>query len=182
MSYDPMQQSNNEGNDASWQPPVTSSSGESAVPPNPIEPRYESDYYSGGQYPPPAQPGAVVTHQQQPYDYGPQPGNYPSGTPGTPSYAPQVAPVPYGQYPPYYPFPQKSRAVVAVLAFFFGVFGIHNFYVGRSGIGIAQLLITLLSLFLLSWVSGIWAFVEMILYLVSTNPRWSTDGRGIPLS
>ncbi|MCQ2149839.1 MAG: NINE protein [Bacteroidales bacterium] len=52
---------------------------------------------------------------------------------------------------------RKSRLVAAILCWFFGCFGVHKFYVGRVGAGIAMLL-TLGGL-------GIWAFVDFIIIL-----------------
>ena len=52
-----------------------------------------------------------------------------------------------------------------ILGIFLGCFGVHNFYLGYNGKAIAQLLITLLSIFLLSWVSAIWGLIEGILIL-----------------
>ena len=40
----------------------------------------------------------------------------------------------------------KSQLCYVLLAFFFGVLGVHNFYAGRWKRGLAQLLITLLTL------------------------------------
>jgi TM2 domain-containing membrane protein YozV len=45
-----------------------------------------------------------------------------------------------------------------LLCFFFGVFGVHRFYVGKVGTGILQL-VTLGGL-------GIWAFIDFILIIV----------------
>ena len=59
----------------------------------------------------------------------------------------------------------KSKAVAALLAFFLGTFGIHNFYLGYTGRGLAQLLITVLTLGSGIIVTGIWAFIEFILIL-----------------
>lgn len=67
---------------------------------------------------------------------------------------------------------QKSRAVYVIIGFLFGEFGIHDFYAGYNGRGIAQLLITILSFGLLFWVSWIWAAVEML-----TVER---DAKGVP--
>ena len=39
----------------------------------------------------------------------------------------------------------KSRGVYIILGLFFGCLGIHNFYAGRNGVGVAQLLITIFS-------------------------------------
>lgn len=81
------------------------------------------------------------------------------------------------------PVSQKSRVAAGVLAILLGSLGIHNFYLGFIGKGVAQLLITLLSFGILSWVSWIWALVEGICYLTGRdNPKWSFDARGIPLA
>ncbi len=54
----------------------------------------------------------------------------------------------------------KSRLAYILLAVFLGSLGIHNFYAGYTGRGIAQLLISLLSFSLLSLFVWIWALVE----------------------
>lgn len=59
----------------------------------------------------------------------------------------------------------KSKITAGILGIFLGCYGVHNFYLGYNGKAIAQLLITLLSLFLLSWVSAIWGLIEGILIL-----------------
>lgn len=59
----------------------------------------------------------------------------------------------------------KSKITAGILGIFLGCFGVHNFYLGYNGKAIAQLLITLLSLFLLSWISAIWGLIEGILIL-----------------
>ena len=59
----------------------------------------------------------------------------------------------------------KSKMTAGILGIFLGCFGVHNFYLGYNGKAIAQLLITLLSIFLLSWVSAIWGLIEGILIL-----------------
>ena len=73
---------------------------------------------------------------------------------------------------PYLYVAKKSRVAYIVLAIFLGELGIHNFYAGYAGRGVAQLLITILSFGLLFWISWIWALVELC---VMTN-----DGRGVP--
>lgn len=67
---------------------------------------------------------------------------------------------------------QKSRAAYVIIGFLLGEFGIHNFYAGYTGRGIAQLLITILSFGLLFWVSWIWAVVEMLTV--------EKDAKGVP--
>jgi TM2 domain-containing membrane protein YozV len=50
---------------------------------------------------------------------------------------------------------RKSAVVAYILWFFLGMFGAHNFYLGRKGVGIAQLLLTISligSLITLVWV------------------------------
>ena len=57
----------------------------------------------------------------------------------------------------------KSRTATFLLAFFLGTFGIHRFYVGKTGSGIAMLLLTISLIGLL--VSAIWALVDWIMIL-----------------
>lgn len=57
-------------------------------------------------------------------------------------------------------FSSKSRLVSALLCFFFGVFGIHRFYVGKIGTGILYLL-TL-------GFGGFGVFIDLILILVGS--------------
>jgi len=73
---------------------------------------------------------------------------------------------------PYLYVSKKSRVAYIVLAVFLGELGVHNFYAGYVGRGVAQLLITILSFGLLFWISWIWAFIELC---VMTH-----DGRGVP--
>ena len=73
---------------------------------------------------------------------------------------------------------QKSKIAAGLLGIFLGAFGVHNFYLGKTGKALAQLLITLLSCGALSFVSGTWGLIEGILVLTGSI---NTDGRGIPL-
>ena len=75
---------------------------------------------------------------------------------------------------------QKSRVAAGLLAIFLGSLGIHNFYLGRTGVAVAQLLITVLTLGLGAAVVSVWALVEGILIL-TRSPSFLTDARGIPL-
>lgn len=101
--------------------------------------------------------------------------------PGAQGAQPQYAQQAYGQ-PQYQAMPQqKSMIAAALLAFFLGCFGAHNFYLGYTGRGIAQLLLTLLSLFLLAWVTAIWAFVEFIMILMRSG-SYGHDANGVPLA
>lgn len=59
----------------------------------------------------------------------------------------------------------KSKVAAGLFGIFLGMFGVHNFYLGYTGKAVAQLLITLLSCFILSFVSAIWGLIEGILIL-----------------
>ena len=72
----------------------------------------------------------------------------------------------------------KSRVAAGVLALIFGSLGIHNFYLGYTGKGVAQLLITLISFGTLSFISTVWGFVDGIKLLCGKINR---DAKGNPL-
>lgn len=55
---------------------------------------------------------------------------------------------------------EKKILPAFLLCFFFGVLGIHRFYVGKVGTGIAQIF-TLGGL-------GIWALIDMIMIIVGS--------------
>lgn len=82
----------------------------------------------------------------------------------------QTPPIPQGQ--------QKSKIAAGLLGLLLGAFGVHNFYLGYIGKGVAQLLITLLSCFILTGVSEIWGIIEGIMILTGSI---ATDGKGVPL-
>ncbi|OJU14447.1 MAG: hypothetical protein BGN88_14245 [Clostridiales bacterium 43-6] len=65
-----------------------------------------------------------------------------------------------------------------LLAIFLGFLGVHNFYLGYFGKGLAQILITVFSLGFAAWISWIWAVVEGVLLL---SGRKKTDSNGFPL-
>lgn len=74
--------------------------------------------------------------------------------------------------------PGKSKIAAGIFAIFFGSFGVHNFYLGYNGKAIAQLLITILSFGVFSFVSAIWSFIEGILILTGEINK---DANGNPL-
>ena len=67
------------------------------------------------------------------------------------------------------PVSDKEWLVTLLLSFFLGVFGIHRFYTGHTGIGVAQLL-TLGG-------CGIWAFIDFIIIILGSFK----DSEGRPL-
>jgi TM2 domain-containing membrane protein YozV len=69
----------------------------------------------------------------------------------------------------------KQKIVAFLLAFFLGPLGVHNFYLGKTGMGIAQLVLSITFIGLL--VSGPWAFVQAILIIMGKT----TDSDGNPL-
>ncbi len=76
----------------------------------------------------------------------------------------------------YEPKGDKSKVAAGLLGIFLGCFGVHNFYLGYTGKAIAQLVITLVSCFVLSPVSSIWGFIEGVLILCGKIDR-DADGR-----
>lgn len=71
---------------------------------------------------------------------------------------------------------QKSRVAYVLLGLFLGVLGIHNFYAGFSGRGIAQLLICLLAGWLVVPIFALWIWnlVEIITV--------TADAQGVPFN
>jgi TM2 domain-containing membrane protein YozV len=104
---------------------------------------------SDGQwYPPQNQPGYAVQPYGQPY--------------GQPGYGPAVHPE------------AKSRVIAGVLQLAVGGLGIGRFYLGYTGIGVAQLLVTIFT----CGFGVIWTIIDGIMILTGKVP---TDARGIPL-
>ena len=70
----------------------------------------------------------------------------------------------------------KSRGVFVILGLFFGLLGVHNFYIGRFGVGAAQLLITcILGWFIVGLViTAIWSVADLFMV--------TTDGSGDALA
>ena len=76
----------------------------------------------------------------------------------------------------------KKRWVYVVLALIFGQLGIHNFYAGRTGIAVAQLIITIvgnIAAISLGASGGvgpviIWALIEIFAV--------KKDGKGLPMA
>ena len=80
----------------------------------------------------------------------------------------------------------KKKIVAALLAFFLGAYGAHNFYLGYKRNAIIQLVVSIVGI-LLSCVivglfmiigMGIWAIIEGIFILTG---KINCDAKGIPL-
>lgn len=79
----------------------------------------------------------------------------------------------------------RNKILAGLLALFFGMFGIHNFYLGYTGRGIAQLLLTALgwvALGLGPLAALIWSWIEGVRILTSDygTPE-HRDARGVEL-
>jgi TM2 domain-containing membrane protein YozV len=82
-----------------------------------------------------------------------------------------------------YPLPgasvlgERNRIVAAVLAFFLGSFGVHKFYLGKTGAGLIMLLMGTVGwiLVLPGLASVVIAFLEFIVYLIKTDQQFYED-------
>jgi len=78
------------------------------------------------------------------------------------------------------PLPQfRSRLAAGLLAVLVGWLGVHNFYLGNTGKGLAQLLITTLTCGVGWPISFIWSLVEGIMILTNSI---NVDSQGRPLA
>lgn len=142
------------------------------------QPQSQSPY---GQPPYGQQPQGQAPYGQPPYGQPPQ-GQAPYGQPphGQNPYAqPQYGQAPYGQpgQPYYAGYPeQKSRLIGGLLGILLGGLGIHRFYLGYVGIGIVQIVVTIVTFGL----GAIWGFVEGIMILVGAE-MFRRDAKGVPL-
>jgi TM2 domain-containing membrane protein YozV len=69
----------------------------------------------------------------------------------------------------------KSKLVAGLLGIFLGGLGIHRFYLGYTGIGIAQIAVTVCT----CGFGSLWGLVEGIMILVGKLDR---DAQGNPLT
>lgn len=61
---------------------------------------------------------------------------------------------------------RKLRLVALLLCWFFGLLGVHRFYVGKVGSGIAMLLLTITFFGMI--VTGIWVLIDLIVIASGT--------------
>ena len=121
-------------------------------------------------------------------DLPPPPGHdplEPPPPPPAPTWSDQVPPPQaqpqWGAQPAYPPAPmmadpRKSKLAAGLIAILIPGWGIHNFYLGYTGKGIAQLILTLTCIG--SLISIPWSIVEGIMILVGSI---NTDANGVPL-
>ena len=69
-----------------------------------------------------------------------------------------------------HPRGHKDKIAAVLFAFFLGTFGIHRFYLGKTGSGIVMLLLTCTIVGLL--ITGVWALIDAIRYLVMDNDEF----------
>jgi TM2 domain-containing membrane protein YozV len=132
------------------------------VPPTP-QPQYQAP-----QYQQPYPPQQFPQQQYPPQQFGNQP--YPPNQYGMADYG----------------VSDKSKMTVAILAFFLGTLGVHRFYVGKIGTGIAMAALTIVGyitgfLFVFGFVLvsavGLWVLVDFIMALMGKF----TDKYGRPI-
>ena len=86
------------------------------------------------------------------------------------NYAPPPPPAGYSSDPA-----QKSRIAAGILGILLGGLGIHRFYLGYVGIGIVQIVVTIVTF----GIGSIWGLIEGILIL--TGSGITKDAKGRPL-
>ena len=72
----------------------------------------------------------------------------------------------------------KNKWVAAILAFLFGILGVHKFYLGKKQAGVIMLVASLVGLILLgipTLIVSIIAFVEFVIYLVKDEQKFHED-------
>ena len=90
---------------------------------------------------------------------------------------PSIAGQPSSTVPAYNPyFVPKSRLAYILLALFLGFLGIHNFYAGRSGTGLTQLLLTIFTGWLIA------PLVLVLIWVLVDICAVDADGMGRPMS
>lgn len=132
---------------------------------------YGTAYDAAGaqSFPGPEQPAA----NQSPFGGAPgaQPSSgqsaYGSAGFGQPAYGQQV-----------YANPPKQWIVALLLAFFVGPLGIHNFYLGYTGRGLIQLILSVIIIGLP--ITAIWALIEFIMIIMRSG-AYGCDASGQPL-
>ncbi|WP_067864609.1 TM2 domain-containing protein [Nocardia shimofusensis] len=126
----------------------------------------QSDPYAQQQQP----YGQPAGYGQPPAGYG-QPGGYPPPMPQ--GYNPNDPEAPYGRDPFGVPYSDKQKLTAGLLGIFVGSFGVGRFYLGHTGIAIAQIAVTWLT----CGIGAIWPLIDGIMILTGKVP----DAQGRPL-
>ena len=130
------------------------------------QPGYGQPQY-GAPQPQYGQPADPYAQQPQP-GYGAAPyGAMPQG------YNPNDPEAPYGRDMYGVPFSDKQKLMAGLLQIFLGSFGVGRFYLGYTGLGIAQIAVTWLTCGL----GAIWPLIDGIMMLTGKVP----DAQGRPL-
>lgn len=97
----------------------------------------------------------------QPDPYGQQSGGYPPAPygGGQQGYDPEA---PYGRNQFGEPLSDKQKLIAGLLQIFLGGFGVGRFYLGYTGIGVAQLLVTIVT----CGIGSIWGLIDGIMILM----------------
>ena len=66
---------------------------------------------------------------------------------------------------------QKSKMAAGLLGIFLGAWGVHNFYLGNTGRGVAQIIVSLVT----CGIGSIWGLIEGIMILTGSI---NTDAQG----
>jgi TM2 domain-containing membrane protein YozV len=132
------------------------------------EPQFGGSEYGSTPPPPPQQPQYQPQYPPPPGQYPPQPGAYPQYS---------DPPAPYGRHPMTgQPYSEKSKVVAGLLQLIglFGLVGIGRIYLGYTGLGIAQLVVGLVT-------CGIGAVIWGIIDAVLIFTDKVRDTQGLPL-
>ena len=62
---------------------------------------------------------------------------------------------------------ENEWLITLLLCFFLGGFGVHSFYQKKTGIGVAQLLLTIFG----CGAGGIWALIDFVMILIGQYKR-----------
>lgn len=146
-------------------------------PQSPFSDEFDKVRHEGG-FRADQQPGYPGGYPQQ--GSYPQQGAYPQNAYAAPGYAQPgypgaVYPVqgyPAPVFPPTVQVSPKTKIVGALLAFFLGSIGAHNFYFGKTGKAVAQLVTTVVA-----WIGIIIGFV-CIVNGADTDGNWITTSSG----
>ncbi|WP_410876755.1 NINE protein [Nocardia sp. A7] len=132
----------------------------------PQQPGYGQPQY-GAPQPQYGQPSDPYAQQPQP-GYGAAPyGAMPQG------FNPNDPEAPYGRDMYGVPFSDKQKLMAGLLQIFLGSFGVGRFYLGYTGLGIAQIAVTWLT----CGIGAIWPLIDGIMMLTGKVP----DAQGRPL-